>query len=326
MDIGSDFNLNIKKKNNKKLFYFSGRMAINEILIKINKNNEKCLIPNYLCNSIFNCFSNYEYYKINNEFFIDLKYLKDKIINNKYKIIYIINYFGYIDKNINSIINLCKKKNITIIEDFTHNIFSNNLYGDICLCSYRKSLSTPFGSLVIDKKNILNINQTKQSDLIYIFFVFFKLLGMFLKNYNSIKWIWRPILIFCEENIDKINYNGFDYLNNFFYKYYYDKNDIIIRKKNINYLNNNLKIKTLTKFKNNYFTYPLILDNIKLRNKIRKILIENRIYCPIYWPLKYDIKNKCNHFISDHILCIPIDQRYKIKNMEFICQIINQHL
>ena len=57
---------------------------------------------------------------------------------------------------------------------------------------------------------------------------------MFLKNYSLIKWIWRPILMFCEKNINKINYNNFDYLNNFFFKYYYDKKDIIIRNKNIN--------------------------------------------------------------------------------------------
>lgn len=40
--------------------------------------------------------------------------------------------------------------------------------------------------------------------------------------------------MFCEKNINKINYNNFDYLNNFFFKYYYDKKDIIIRNKNIN--------------------------------------------------------------------------------------------
>ena len=51
MEIGSDYNLNIKFNKNK-LFYFSGRIAITEILHKINKNNEKCLIPNYLCESV----------------------------------------------------------------------------------------------------------------------------------------------------------------------------------------------------------------------------------------------------------------------------------
>jgi len=91
-------------------------------------------------------------------------------------------------------------------------------------------------------------------------------------------------------------------------------------------LNYYLKIKTLNKFKNNYFTYPLIFNNRNLRDKIRKILIENKIYCPIYWTLEFDNEQKCNNYLSNNILAIPIDQRYNIKNMEFICQIINQHL
>tara|TARA_B110000971_G_scaffold218047_1_gene256086 strand:+ start:2170 stop:3147 length:978 start_codon:yes stop_codon:yes gene_type:complete len=325
MEIGSDYNLNIKFNKNK-LFYFSGRIAIKEILNKIKKQNEKCLIPNYLCNSIFNCFSNYEYYKIDNDFDIDIDYLQNKIKNNKYKCIFIINYFGYIDKNIEYISKLCRKNNIIIIEDFTHNVYSENLYGDISICSYRKSLSTPYGAIVIDKYKYLNIKQITSIDLIYIFLVLLKLIGMFLKNYSLIKWIWRPILIFCEKNIDKINYSGFDYLNNFFYEYYYDSNNKYIRLRNIEFLSGKLNIKTLDKFKKTYFTYPILFKTKETRNKIRKILIKNAIFCPIYWPLDFDENNHCNQYISDHILCIPADQRYNIKNMEYIASIINQHL
>ena len=47
MEIGSDFTLKIK--NEKNLFFVSGRCAIKYILNNLIKNNEKCLIPNYLC-------------------------------------------------------------------------------------------------------------------------------------------------------------------------------------------------------------------------------------------------------------------------------------
>ena len=158
MEIGSDFNLNIKKENN--LFFVSGRIAINNILNSVIKNkNSKCLIPNYLCDSIFYCFDNYDLYKIDNNLNIDINYLKDKIQNNNYKLIFIINYFGNIDKNIDIIKNLCEEQNIIIIEDFTHNLYSSNLFGDISICSYRKTLSTPFGAIVIDKHNLLKIKK-----------------------------------------------------------------------------------------------------------------------------------------------------------------------
>ena len=135
-----------KKSEKNDLFFVSGRNAITFILKSLNA--KKCLLPNYLCESVYKCFSNFDYYKITNEFQIDLQYLTDLIKENKYDLILIINFFGYIDKNIKHIEDFCKKNNILILEDFTHNLFSNKLYGDICVCSYRKTLPTPFGSII----------------------------------------------------------------------------------------------------------------------------------------------------------------------------------
>lgn len=322
MQIGSDYNLNIKL-NSKKLFYASGRIAIRNILYKVIQNKERCIIPNYLCNSIYNCFNNFDFYKIKNNFEIDIKYLTSIITKNKYKLIFIINYLGYVDKNIEFITNICKKNNIVVIEDFTHNIYTEKFYGDISLCSYRKSLPTPFGAIVIDHNNILNINNKKSINFTYIFLVFLKSIGMFLKNYSSIKWIWRPILLFCEENVDRIDYSDFDYLNNLFYKYYYDNNDKYIRINNFKYLQEKLKINTLDKFSNTYFSFPIFFNSKGERDGIRKNLSKNKIYCPIYWPLYFDKDKECNHYITNHILCIPIDQRYNIENMKHIVKILN---
>ena len=154
MEIGSDFCLHIKKEQN--LFFVSGRIAIQTILSNLIKSNDKCLIPNYLCDSIFNCFKNYDFYKIDDGFNVELNFLETLIKNNSYKLMFIINYFGKIDHNIDKIKEICKGNNIIIIEDFTHNLYTSNLYGDIGICSYRKTLETPFGGMVIDKLNLLN--------------------------------------------------------------------------------------------------------------------------------------------------------------------------
>lgn len=323
MEIGSDYNLNLKLNTNK-IFFASGRIAIKNILNYILQYNEKSLIPNYLCDSIYNCFNNFDFYKINNVFEIDIEYLINLIKKNKYKLIFIINYFGYVDKNIKTISKICKKYNIVVIEDFTHNIYTETFYGDISLCSYRKSLPSPFGAVVIYNNDKLNFNKKISINFIYIFLVFYKLIGMFLKNYLCIKWIWRPILLFCERNIDKIKYNDFDFINHIFYKYYYDIKDKTIRMQNMEYLNNNLKIKTLQKFTDTYFCFPIFFKNEEERNITRQKLIENKIYCTVYWPLDFDTNNECNHYITNHILCIPIDQRYDIKNMEYIKKILNE--
>lgn len=321
MEIGSDFNINIKMENN--LFFASGRIAIKNILNKLIKNkNDKCLIPNYLCDSIFYCFNNYDFYKINNELNIDIKYLKDQIQNNNYKLIFIINYFGRIDKNIDIIKNLCENQKILIIEDFTHNLYSTNLYGNISICSYRKTLETPFGAIVIDKDNLLQIKQKSYFNLKYIFYNLLKINGMLFKNIYYFKFIWYPLLKYCENNLKYIEYNGFDYINYLFYKYYYDYNNKLIRLNNYKLLYKKLKYKSILD-ENLYFTYPMYIESNKKRDKIRELCCIKKIYCPIYWSLNFDKENKCNHYISNHILCIPIDQRYNKKNMDYIINIIN---
>lgn len=324
MEYGSVYNTRIIKEKN--LFFMSGRIAIKNILKNILNPSDKCLIPNYLCESIFNCFDNYDFYKISNGFMIDLIYLTNLILKKKYKVIYIINYFGYIDSNIMKIKSLCNKNNIYIIEDYTHNIYSKNLYGDICLCSYRKSLETPFGCIVIDKNNIMNIFQKIEFNILYIIFVLLKLVMMILKNYKYLKFVWRPLLLFCENKLDNIKYSNFDYINHFFYKYYNSKLNLNIRKKNFKILHSNLKIKTLDIFVNTYFTYPIFLKNQNERDNLVKKLIKKKIYCPYYWNLDFDKHNKCNKHLVENMMCIPIDQRYNEKDMLYISNIINLYL
>ena len=329
MEIGSFYNLNFVKTHqicdkSNNLFYFSGRIAIKEILKK-NGHNKYCLIPNYLCDSIYNCFNNFGFYQISNNFEIDLNSIKQQIKDNDVKLIYIINYFGYIDKNIHEIVDICHDHNIIVVEDFTHNMYSDKLYGDVCICSYRKSLATPFGSIVIDKSG--NMKQSRCAmGFLYIFMCFLKIFGMMLKNFFWLKKIWRKILVYCENNVNKINCTYFDYINHIFYKYYYNRTDIEVRKRNIKFLHENLKIITLDKFKDTYFTYPIIFESREIRDTIRKILINNCVYCPIYWSLDFDSDNECNHYLSNRILCIPVDQRYNLENMRFIVGIVNQYL
>jgi len=321
MEIGSDFNLKIKEEKN--LFFVSGRCAIKNILNNLIRNNEKCLIPNYLCDSIFKCFKNYDFYNIDNNLNINLIYLKNIIEKYQYKLIFIINYFGKIDDNIDVIKKICIEKNIIIVEDFTHNLYSNNLYGDISICSYRKSLETPFGSIVIDNNNLLEKNQTSYFNFKYLFYNILKINGMFLKNIKYLKFIWHPILKYCENNLNSINYDGFDYINYIFYKYYYDINNKYIRIENFKYLNKKLKYKSMLKNEKLYFSYPILFETIEERNNFKQICIKNKLYFPIYWPLDFDKEHECNHYISNHILCIPIDQRYNKSHMNYIIDLIN---
>ena len=150
-----------------------------------------------------------------------------------------------------------------------------------------------------------------------------KILGSILKNISYFKWIWRPMLIYCENNVKNLNYNGFDYINHFFYNYYYDINILTLRKQNIAYLKNSLSYTINKNFNNNtYFCFILNCRNQKYRDELLRYLINKNIYCPIYWPLDFDKNNKCNNYINKTVLMVPIDQRYNKDNMKYIIDCI----
>lgn len=351
-EIGSYYNININTNTHiKRLlstdtdvkFYTSGRVALKDILSKLNKIN-KCnielIIPNYICESLYDVFKLYntKTYEIDNSLNLNInsieKYLKEN--NEIQRILYVIYYFGYIDTHMSKIKKLCNENNIIIIDDFTHNMYikDDELYGDISLCSFRKSLPTPFGSILkINNKMILTklenitcerLNKSEFTEFFkYLFVNFIRLTGMCLKNFNYIKPIWRQLLTYSELYIDKINYKNHDIINNMFYKLSNDYRYKAKRMKNFEYLNNNIKIKTFDKFKNTYFTYPIMFENKTERDHYKNELIKNQIYCVIYWPQSFNKTYVENKFIEKHILCIPIDQRYTIKDMERIVTIFN---
>ncbi len=67
--------------------------------------------------------------------------------------------------------------------------------------------------------------------------------------------------------------------------------------------------------------YPFYTNNLELR----KTLIENGIFVAQYWPnvLGWCDENYSEFNLTTHILPLPIDQRYGIKDMERIISIIN---
>lgn len=67
------------------------------------------------------------------------------------------------------------------------------------------------------------------------------------------------------------------------------------------------------------FAYPLLLEN---GAKVRKKLIENKIYTPTLWPniLEELSENMYEYYLAKNILPLPCDQRYDEDDMEYICQ------
>ncbi|WP_165157805.1 GNAT family N-acetyltransferase [Parabacteroides sp. ZJ-118] len=60
------------------------------------------------------------------------------------------------------------------------------------------------------------------------------------------------------------------------------------------------------------------------RSKVQKLLASNSIYAPVVWPKADNCPDVCSEAdeIYDHILCIPIDQRYDDEDMERIIGVL----
>ncbi len=64
--------------------------------------------------------------------------------------------------------------------------------------------------------------------------------------------------------------------------------------------------------------YPYMVDEAFL---LRKRLIDNKIYIPIYWEDQQ--KGTVEYTFRNNILPLPVDQRYTVKDMDRILEVIN---
>lgn len=68
---------------------------------------------------------------------------------------------------------------------------------------------------------------------------------------------------------------------------------------------------------------PILIPEGK-RNELKQYLINNKIYCPVHWPLSsyHDIED-CERFVYDNELSLVCDQRYDKNDMVRIVEAIN---
>ena len=61
--------------------------------------------------------------------------------------------------------------------------------------------------------------------------------------------------------------------------------------------------------------------------KVKKKLIESRMFVATYWPnvLNWCTEDMLEHELASKVIAIPIDQRYDVKEMGRIIQILKQN-
>jgi hypothetical protein len=279
----------IKKKNNfPKFFAINGRSSF-DIIIKFIK-PKKIFLPYYACKDLLKVVKlnkiKYRYYAIDNNF-----KPKNKIILKRNEYALLINYFGI--ENI-------KKSKKNYIYDFSLSFFNNTNNHDLFFNSARKFIYTSCGSFL----SLTKFNKKIYSEKL-------KNENIIPKNYKQFKYNEKKqniiTKLFPNKYLDKhLIYQDLKKIQN-------------IRKRNYSFFYNHLKNINILKLKKKAhgpLYFPLLLNN---GEQVRGALNKIKIYTPILWGnLKKTKKFSFEYHLAKNCIFLPIDQRYNIKDMNYI--------
>lgn len=322
------------------LFLSLGREGFN-IIAKNHPENNKVLLPNYTCQTVCDPFVqlgwDIDTYYIDIELKINIPSLKDKIDKFNPGVVVFHPYYGtnFTNEEIEIIADI-KNKGIIVAIDYTQSIYTNEhlFFADYVIGSLRKWFDCPDGGFIYsnyhDISTYSNLPENKsffitQADSMYLRGCYFKTDNQSLKDI-SIR-LNKQAVCDAENNIKphSISEFGMNRLLNADIENYRQ-----IRFFNYKYLYNNLLQNEQIKFVYNDLTEiissPLYFPiYCKDRHNLQKQLVKNKVYAPILWevPVYYKDLDSNSKYIYDHILVIPIDQRYSTEEMGKICDIIN---
>lgn len=310
-------------------FLSGGQSAIKFIINSMNfTKKEYILMPSYLCPSILHSLKedkiNYEFYTVNRDLSIDIKDIQRKLAALTVKAIFFIDYFGFYHKRqVLDFFNSIKGGNVILIEDAVQLLYFNkkDFIGDYVFNSYRKFLPID-GSLVLSKESkkilyhrddydtymrearikkteYINNNSGNEEEYLKLFHLaeqsYYKRKSMLGINPTS-----KTLLSMINENyISKKRKSNFMYL----YKQLY-KNSNITFLFSIDDIDNIIPL-----------AMPILIDN---RNEVRKKLFKESIFCPVHWNILNEPWSKNyaeSRWLSEHILSLPIDERYDENEM-----------
>jgi hypothetical protein len=337
-EYGSDFNyaefedtgLKIEFPNNAK-YYGCGRYAITHLIshyfdLGLWKN---IYMPEYFC---YHVIESIKKTGINIKYYIDFPLAEDNTAISKLHfvegdVLFRMNYFGIRSFRDNSEIN------IPVIEDHSHNLFSNwaiKSNADWCVGSLRKTLPIPDGGILWSPKDlqclspIVLTNEHRvlsktrfeamllkkkylendfKSDKIEFLSKFKETEDYFAINQISgISNISKKIIQGIPNNIESFKRRNYDYIRPFL----------------------NLRNIEIIDSIENPFSLILLFKSKEKRDSVRGFLINNDIYSSVLW----EIENKSAHNesikFSQRMLSIHIDFRYSIDDMIKMSEIINR--
>lgn len=320
------------------IYLRSGREALLAVALDCkNQDNPILLMPAYCCWSMSTPFEmagwKVVYYRLNPDLSVDVSYMDSLLAEYHPAAVLTMNFFGIASTRPV----ICRIKefdlNITVIEDFSHCTFSiKDILDervDYYVSSIRKSIGVCDGSIILSREKLgvhLNPYTEEFSDS--------RLSAQTLKG----------LYAFSKSDYDKSTFlamlrNGEETLNQFDAVHAISpiatkmlgllngESIAYARRENMKHLVSLLKGKVRMpenihlSFEGAPFSLPIIVNDQPL---IQKKLAENGVYAAVLWPLSEEAGRVCENslYFSEHMLSIPIDQRYSWDDIEDMANII----
>ena len=287
----------------------TGRNAL-EYILKVNNYN-KIYIPFYTCDVLLEPIEklglSYEFYSIDSKLEPIFNF---EDINEKEVFLYT-NYFGLKDNYISELNRTCHN----LIIDNAQAFFSKP-NGFDSFNSVRKFFGTPEGAYLYSKCELKEELEENSSPIRIDHLVkrieYGSQMGYndFINNEDALmNNPIRKMSKLTSKILKSVDYSAV----------------INQRKRNFNYLHENLNFINEFKFQTNNKQVPMCYPFLEKNNESkRNYLIENKIFVAKYWPnvTTWCEKDSFEFYLSENLLALPIDHRYDNEDMKRIVKLI----
>lgn len=311
--------------------YASGRSALYYILLDAQARYgvTTVFLPDYLCSSVVFAVKKSQmrivFYSLDKQLEIDID--RFPMQKDEQAAVLLINYFGLkkLDRQISFVRDLSQQA--VVIEDDVQAFYEfhlPDLVSDYKFTSLRKTFPCPDGGLV---KTCNELAEIRRSNTFYQY----KLAGGVLKSLRKPEYYDDAVFLQLFENgEDLIDDEITDGMSEVSLKIMKEVDLLQVahaRQRNANMVVEGLRtlgIETLLPIPENSIPLfiPIWLAN---RDKVRKAMFSNKIFCPVHWPLEgMEIQKGAE--MANHEMSIIIDQRYTSKDMEYILTTLEKAL
>lgn len=314
-EIGGFFELelnNTQEYHNDAIKLNSARYCLQYIL-KAKKYN-KIYIPYYICDSVLEPIKKenlqYEYYSINDKF----EPIFNKNIGEDECFLYV-NYFGVNSENVKKVrVNL---RNVII--DNTQAFFEMPLFETDTIYSARKFFGVSDGGYLYTDKII---SCELEQDISYNRCEYLlkrreisanESYELFIKNEEAlINCKMKKMSMLTQSILSSINYESTKTIRN--------NNFLRLHEKLNKYNEMEIYVNDL----NGPMVYPFLISYDWLKAE----LIKNKVYVATYWKevVEKVSENDFEYILSKNLIPLPVDQRYKLEDMDFVFEMIMKFL